>query len=106
MNFEKSPIENRGEEEKEPLATLPKEATFADLFEVMESDEESEELADLFEQELEDNFGSEILDEVLSFESTQKDKATTTKIIDFFKKRGYSQEDVSVYLPIKFKDNV
>jgi len=37
------------------------------------------------------------------FSVVQVSKAATTKVLDFFKKRGYSQSDVSVFLPIKFK---
>lgn len=100
------PIENSGEE-KELLITLSKRASFADLFEAIEALEEKEGLGEVhFDEELWDNFDKEIAEEVLSFQDdAQKDRAATTKIIDFFQEHGYDQEDISVYLPVKFKEN-
>ena len=83
---------------------LSKNATFVDLFIAIDAVEEEEGLGELgFEEELWDNFDKEIAEEVLSFRDEQVTKAMSTKVIDFFRERGYTQADVSAYLPIKFK---
>lgn len=92
------------DEERELNASISKDATFADLFNAIDTIEEEEGLGELhFEEELWDNFDSAIVEEVLAFRDVQAGKAATTKVMDFFKERGYSQSDVSVFLPIKFK---
>lgn len=92
------------DDERELNATISKDATFADLFNAIDVIEEEEGLDELhFEEELWDNFNSKIVEEVLAFRDVQASKAATTKVLDFFKERGYPQKDVSVFLPIKFK---
>ncbi len=92
------------DEERELKATISKDATFADLFNAIDAIEEKHDLGDLhFEEELWDNFDSEIAEEVLAFRDTQASKAATTKLMNFFKERGYTQSDVSAFLPIRFK---
>lgn len=82
--------------------TISRDATFADLFNAIDAIEEHEGLDKFrFYEELLDNFGPDIAAEVLNFRG-QTDETTTT-IVDFFKKRGYSQKDITVFLPIKFK---
>ena len=89
--------------EREIRVSLSKESTFSDLFNAVDAIEEEEGLDKVhFEEELWDNFGPEINDEILSLRENQ-DKASATKLIDFFKERGYSQKDISIFLPIKFK---
>lgn len=96
--------EKMEDEEQELDATISRDATFADLFNVIDAIEEEEGLGKLhFEEELWDNFDSEIAEAVLAFRNVQADRAATTKVLDFFKERGYPQNDVSVFLPIKFK---
>lgn len=96
--------EEMEDEERELNAPISKDATFADLFNAIDAIEEKEGLGELhFEEELWGNFDSEIVEEVLAFRDVQASKAGTTKVLDFFKERGYSQSDVSVFLPIKFK---
>lgn len=96
--------EEMEDEERELNATISKDATFADLFNAIDAIEEEEGLDELhFEEELWDNFDSEIVEEVLAFRDVQASKAATTKVLDFFKERGYPQKDVSIFLPIKFK---
>lgn len=96
--------ETEDEERKKLNASISKDATFADLFKASDSIEEEEGLGELhFEEELWDNFDAAIVEEVLAFRDVQASKAGTTKVLDFFKERGYSQRDVSVFLPIKFK---
>ena len=96
--------EEMEDEERELNASISKDATFADLFNAIDAIEEEEGLGELhFEEELWDNFNSEIVEEVLAFRDVQVSKAATTKVLDFFKERGYPQKDVSVFLPIKFK---
>lgn len=90
--------------EWELSATISKDATFADLFAVIDTVEGKEGIGELnFEEELWDNFNPDIVEEIIELRSSQEDKAATIKVLDFFKERGYSQKDVSVLLPIKFK---
>jgi len=89
-------------EERELNVTISKDATFTDLFNAIDAIKK-EEVSDAFEEELWDNFDSRIVEEVLAFRDVQANKATTTKIVDFFKERGYSQSDIPALLPIKFK---
>jgi len=92
------------ERKKEKKVSISRNATFADLFRAINAIEEEGELGELgFEEELHDNFDSETAEEVLAFDGERAGEATTTKVLDFFRKRGYSQKDVSAYLPIKFK---
>jgi hypothetical protein len=101
---EKRKEEKMEDEERELNATISKDATFADLFNAIDAIEEEEGLGEFnFEEELWDNFDSEIVEEVLAFRDVQASKAAMTKVLDFFKERGYSQRDVSVLLSIKFK---
>lgn len=96
--------EEMEDEERELKATISKDATFADLFNAIDAIEEEEGLGELhFKEELLDNFDTEIVEEVVAFRGAQANKAATTKVMDFFRERGYSQSDVSVFLPIKFK---
>ena len=96
--------EEMEDEERELNASISKDATFADLFNAIDTIEEEEGLGELhFEEELWDNFDATIVEEVLAFRDVQASKAVTIKVLDFFKERGYSQSDVSVFLPIKFK---
>ena len=96
--------EKMEDEERELNASISKDATFADLFNAIDVIEEKEGLGELhFEEELWDNFDAEIVEEVLAFRDMQASKAATTKVVDFFKERGYSQSDISVFLPVKFK---
>ncbi len=100
--------EREKEEKKESgewdlKVAISKDATFADLFSAIDVMEEGEELDESLAQELYDNFAEDIADEVLSLrDPDQASKATVIKVIDFFRERGYSQSDVSAYLPIKF----
>lgn len=89
-------------EEQELNVTISKDATFADLFRAVDAIEE-EKISDVFEEELWDNFDFRIVEEILAFRDAQASKAATTKILNFFKERGYSRSDVSAFLPIKFK---
>ena len=96
--------EEMEDEERELRTSISKDATFTDLFNAIDAIEEEEGLGELhFEEELLDNFDPEIVEEVLAFRNAQASKAETTNVLDFFKKHGYSQSDVSAFLPIKFK---
>lgn len=96
--------EEMEDEERELNASISRDATFADLFNAIDALEEEEGLGELhFEEELWDKFDAEIVEEVLAFRDVQASRAATTKVLDFFKERGYSQRDVSVFLPLKFK---
>ena len=93
-----------GDEERELTAAISKDATFVDLFNAIDAIEEKAGLGELhFYDELWDNFNSEVGEEVLALQSWESSKAATTKVLDFFRERGYSQKDVSIFLPIKFK---
>ena len=92
------------DEEQELNIAISKNATFADLFSAIDAIEDKEGLGELhFEDELLDNFDSKVVEEVLAFQDTQASKATTTKVLDFFKEHGYTQSVVSALLPVKFK---
>lgn len=96
--------EEMEDEERELNATISKDATFADLFNAIDAIEEEEGLGEFpFEEELWDNFDFRIVEEVLAFRDVRASKAATTKVLDFFEEHGYSQKDVSVFLPVKFK---
>ncbi|MDP3795001.1 MAG: hypothetical protein Q8R13_03675 [bacterium] len=95
--------EEMEDEERELNASISRDATFADLFNAIDAIEKEEGLGELhFEEELWDNFDAAIVQEVLALRDVQTGKAATIKVLDFFKERGYSQSDVSVFLPIKF----
>ncbi len=99
---EKRKEEKMEDEGRELNAIISKDATFTDLFSAIDAIEEKE-VFDAFEEDLWDNFDFRIVEEVLAFRDAQANKAATTKILDFFKERGYSQSDVSALLPIKFR---
>lgn len=93
-------------EDQDLQVVLSRDATFADLFKALdaiEPDEEGELDATHFYEGLWEKFDPEFVKEVLSFEDTRISRAATTKVIDFFREHGYSQSDISVFLPIKFK---
>lgn len=91
-------------EERELNVSIAKGATFADLFDAIDIIEKEQGLGELhLEEELWNNFDSEIAERVLAFRDAQASKAATTKVLDFFKKCGYSQSEVSAFLPIKFR---
>jgi hypothetical protein len=100
----KKTIESEEGEEQELNVTISRDATFADLFKAVDAIEEEKGFDKLhFEEDLAENFGPKILKEILDFQNAQADKVATTKVLDFFKKRGYSQSYISAFLPIKFK---
>ena len=105
MNIEKPSINNyEDSNEEELVVTLPINSTFADLFKAIDELEDKEYFEEFhFDEELWDNFDEKIVEEILSFKDIQKEKAATTKLTDFFEEHGYSMEDVSIYLPIKFE---
>lgn len=98
-------LKKRESEEKDKLrVTLSKDSTFADLFSAIEEFESKEGLGALnFEDELHDHFDAATMEEILAFQDAQAGKAASVKVLDFLKERGYSQKDVSAFLPIKFK---
>ena len=104
---EQEKMEGAEGEEQELNVVISKNATFADLFSAIDEIESETGVADegklFFDEELLDNFSEELFNEVLSFRDEQADKAKTTKVLDFFKQRGYKQKEVSAFLPIKFK---
>ena len=81
--------------------TISEDSTFAELFRAMDSIEKINGLGSLhFEEELYDNFDPKIAEKII--ESHQNNSMDNIKILDFFKDEGYSKDDVSTYLPIKF----
>lgn len=100
---EKRKEEEREDEERELTVTISKDATFADLFKAIDAVEEKEGMGALyFEEELVD-IDSDLAREVFAFRDEQEDKAATTKVLDFFEERGYSQDEISIFLPIRFE---
>ena len=105
MNKAKKEEKDENEDEEQELkADIYRDATFADLFEAIDAIEEDVGLGELhFEEELWDNFNSEVAEKILAFRDVQEKEAANTKVLDFFKKYGYSQNDITVFLPIEFK---
>jgi hypothetical protein len=94
--------EQREDEEPtdEPII-ISKNATVADLFKVIDAFEEKTELgASHFEEELHDNFDTEIVQRLLALRDTPE--AATLGVVDFFKEYDYDADDVQTFLPIKF----
>lgn len=91
-------------EERKLNAVISKDATFADLFGAIDAIEKEHGTGALnFEEYLWDNFDDDIGEEIFSFQNRQANKAKTTKILDFFRERNYSEEAILALLPIKFK---
>lgn len=104
MKTELKKESGRKREEREFHATISKNTTFADLFNIIDAVEEKDGLGALhFEEELVDNFDTDLVEEVLAFRDVQASTAATTKVFDFFKERGYSLSDISTLLPIRLK---
>lgn len=76
-------------DEENSVIVLPKSATFEDLFARLDEVETD------FDEELIDNFGQDIIDEI--------GKNPNANIIDFFAEHEYSQDDIEAYLPIRFE---
>jgi len=79
-------------------------ANMEDLFASLESadDTDEEPWEDIFWSEIYDQFGAEVAEEI---EMARQERATAgkTKIIDFFRGRGYEIDDIEKYLPVKFR---
>lgn len=89
-------------EDTDLTVSISRDATFADLFNSIDAIEE--EIGDgelLFEAELVDNFSADFVDEVLAFRDMPSSRVT--RVLTFFKERGYSQSDIIALLPVKFK---
>ena len=94
------------EKEKSRTIRLKRDATFADLFNAVEDIEDSEayeEYWEIFDEELINNFEPDVAEGILSLRSDQASKAKSTNILDYFKGHGYTQKEISAFLPIKFK---
>jgi hypothetical protein len=92
-------------EEDEELAEEPiiisKNATVADLFKAIDAFEEKTELgASHFEDELHDNFNTEVVRRLLEMRDTPE--ASKITAVKFFNEQGYSVDDIETFLPIKF----
>ncbi|OGZ58940.1 MAG: hypothetical protein A3B96_02315 [Candidatus Spechtbacteria bacterium RIFCSPHIGHO2_02_FULL_43_15b] len=91
-------------EEQELNVRIPRDATFADLLTAIGKIEREGGLDKLrFEEELWDNFSPDIAREVLALLGAEASEVASIGVLDFFNERGYSQKDVSAFLPIKFK---
>lgn len=95
------------EVEEELRVVLPPEATMADLFRAIDDIVEKEGLEKLyFEAKLwESGFDKETVKEVLSLreDDERADEAAKIKVIEFFEKHGYDKDDITAFLPIKFR---
>lgn len=90
------------ETEKNVIINIPKNATLADLFATIdEMSTEDFENAHFYD-EFVDHFDGEIINEFDDFRFINPVGAAATKVLDFFKERGYDEDDVSAYLPINF----
>ncbi len=96
--------EKEEEEEKEEVLLISKDATFAEFFNALDDAEEGGIFNNVnFEDKLNKKFDPIFATEVLAFRDLREKEARTTNVLDFFKKHGYSQKDISIFLPIKFK---
>lgn len=103
---EKGAQKEKDEDEgRDLLVTISKDATFADLFKATDKLEVKEGFDDFhFDEELWDNFSPEIGNEVLAFRNHHNaEQAASTKVVDFFQGRGFSPDDITTFLPIKFR---
>jgi len=94
--------EQREDEEPadEPII-ISKNTTLADLFKAIDDIEEKIELgATHFEEELHDNFDTEIVQRLLALRDTPE--ALTLGVVEFFKEYDYDASDIQTLLPIKF----
>jgi len=92
-------------EEKDLCIQLSQDATFVDLFAAIAAIESIEGLGSLhFEEELWDNFVEAVVEEVLAFQDPLSALASKedTRLVDFFNGRGYTKEEIEIYLPIEF----
>ena len=84
----------------EPII-ISKNATVTDLFKAIDAFEEKTELgASHFEDELHDNFDTEIVQRLLDMRDTPE--ASKVSVVKFFNEQGYSADDAQTFLPIKF----
>jgi len=89
------------EEPKDEPVVISKTATLADMFKAIDDIEEATELgATHFEEELHDNFDTEIVQRLLALRDTPE--AVTLGVVDFFKAYDYDASDIQIFLPIKF----
>ncbi|TSA44926.1 hypothetical protein D4R51_02960, partial [bacterium] len=95
--IEKERKEEEAEEKEEARigVTLSRSATFEDLGNKKFN-------RDVFETELWDNFDSKVASVVIALLSANSKKSGAVKVLDFFKERGYSEDDISTFLSIKF----
>ena len=92
--------EKREKELEKWSAKISKDATIADLLEAVEESDENLGQSDIFYGELHDNFNPEVADELLELDLAGRQNI---KVVDFFKKHGYSKKDIEIFLPVKFK---
>ena len=98
---EAKPEKNEDEEPENEPVVIPKNATLADLFQAIDDIEEKTELgATHFEEELHDNFDTEIVQRLLALRDTAE--AAKLGVVDFFKEYDYDASDIQTFLPIKF----
>ncbi|HBR80148.1 MAG: hypothetical protein UX09_C0028G0010 [Candidatus Uhrbacteria bacterium GW2011_GWE2_45_35] len=98
-------VKGREQEQKEKAAKKNKirllpDASFADLFQALS--DSGEDLNELFEAELADNFSPEVVEDILGLMKNST-AAENLGVVDFFKKHGYSKKDITTFLPIGFK---
>ena len=93
--------EKREKELEKWSAKISRGATIKDLFDVIYENGGNFEESDIFWSEIHDNFNDEVGEELLELESDPR--GAGIKVIDFFKKHGYSKKDIEIFLPVKFK---
>lgn len=93
-----------GETLESKTVILHQDAAFADLFEAIESDRDTTEpnLNEIFWSEVYYNVDEEMQTELQTLHVDDPEKSKATKVLAFFKERGFSQSDVEVYFPIRF----
>ncbi|KKT48238.1 MAG: hypothetical protein UW40_C0051G0006 [Parcubacteria group bacterium GW2011_GWF2_44_17] len=81
--------------------SLPQKATFFDLFIAIE--DTGEIVDDHLMDGLRSGFDTETAEAVFELREKRQSETATIGVLEFFEKRGYSEEDVTTFLPITFK---
>jgi|GEM_PF-2001847 len=95
--LERQALRNGAEDETEEFVTLPLKVTIAEM-------EDNHEFDDLLDEVLHEELGRGFDQDVLSaYIELSEEEKTSTRVLDFFAKYGYSQDDVETTLPVRFE---
>jgi len=88
----------------DPRVTIPENATFAELFSALHDYflATTENVWRMFDDELAEHFSDELRGEIIELEVINPSRASETRVLDVFVAHGYSEHEVSLYLPIEW----